>query len=247
MKNKERWRPTKYDLKDGCLRASKNPKEVYIGSRFFGNIIAKVYSEKIPLHCRGALLDIGCGNVPFYGLYKRYVTENICVDWINTNHKNPFLDNECDITKKLPFEKGQFDTIIISDVLEHVFNPLHVWNEMHRIMKPGGKVLANVPFLYWLHEEPYDYYRYTEHSLRSMVDRAGFRLLELNPYGGAPEVITDILAKSIIPWFRYGCHFSIILQNMMEKISKTNAIRKISEATQHKFPLMYFILAQKSE
>ena len=98
------------------------------------------------------------------------MTDNICVVLENTLHKSEYLDFECDMKKVLPFMDGELDTIILSDVLEQIPQPEHLWKEMSRILSIGGKIIMNVPFYYWLHEGPHDYYRYTEFALRRFVN-----------------------------------------------------------------------------
>ena len=56
----------------------------------------------------------------------------------------------------------------------------------------------NVPFYYWLHERPHDYYRYTEYALRRFAETAGFNFLLIKTLGGVPEIIADILAKNLL-------------------------------------------------
>jgi hypothetical protein len=65
-----------------------------------------------------------CGKVPLYATYRELVTDAICVDWGNTEHKNRHLDRELDLTNNLPFRDDEFDTIILSDVLEQSLIPL---------------------------------------------------------------------------------------------------------------------------
>jgi len=66
------------------------------------DLIAKVYDENVKRFVKGKLLDLGCGKVPLYIAYKNYITDNICVDWENTLHRNPHIDHYCDLTKALP-------------------------------------------------------------------------------------------------------------------------------------------------
>jgi hypothetical protein len=92
MKNAQTWAPTKFVLERGRLRASHNPKEISAGSRLGADLVADSYHTHAKNHCRGRLLDLGCGKVPFYGLYREYVSENVCVDWHNSAHGNDHLD-----------------------------------------------------------------------------------------------------------------------------------------------------------
>tara|TARA_Y100000996_G_C22148842_1_gene489551 strand:- start:53 stop:223 length:171 start_codon:yes stop_codon:yes gene_type:complete len=51
---------------------------------------------------------------------------------------------------------------------------------------------------YWIHEEPYDYYRYTEYIIKKMMDDLNLKPLVLKPIGGAPEVLTDIISRIVV-------------------------------------------------
>ena len=120
MKNKHLWKPSKFIMTaDGC-KISRVPHEVEIGSRFIGDLIAEAYEKVIPQHTQGLLLDLGCGKVPLYEMYKNYVSDNICVDWENTLHKSPYLDYEFDLNQGIPLASEQFETlalILVTDIL----------------------------------------------------------------------------------------------------------------------------------
>ena len=245
MRNKEKWKSSKYIYKKGKLVASRNQKEVGIGSRLIADLTAKSYDSTLKQHAKGHLLDLGCGKVPLYGAYREFVTDNICVDWDNTLHKNEYLDYEIDLTKNLPFSDNEFDTIILSDVLEHIPVPEQLWKEMARILSRNGKIIMNVPFYYWLHEEPYDYYRYTEFALRRFVETSGLRLIQLEPIGGAPEVMADIFAKNILRLPKLGRSLAVVAQWFMLGFIRTKFGKKVSDATGSSFPFGYFLIAEK--
>ena len=119
MKNIEKWTPSKFYFKNGELIISRNVRELGVGSRLIALRVAQMYNQYIRIYAKGVLVDLGCGKVPLYEAYKEYVTENICVDWENTLHKNDLLDYECDLNKPLPLSDARFDTIILSDVLQN--------------------------------------------------------------------------------------------------------------------------------
>lgn len=246
MKNQDKWQPSKYVYQKGRLVASRDRKEVSIGSRLITGIVAGYYDQYLRQYAKGKLLDLGCGKVPLFIAYKDFVADNICVDWENTLHKNEHLDFECDLTKALPFANEEFDTIILSDVLEHIFQPEQLWKEMSRILSSNGKIIMNVPFFYCLHERPHDYYRYSEFALRLFVENSGLRLIQLKAIGGTPEILTDILAKHIqfIPFI--GSGMSAVIQYMTELLMQTRLGRKISESTSPAFPFGYFLIAEKA-
>lgn len=247
MKNRAKWKPTKFVHRKGKLRASRDPKEVAVSSRLAADLVASLYQENLQHHAKGRLLDLGCGKVPLFSAYKDYISENICIDWENSLHKNEYLDFECDITKPLPFQDKEFNTIILSDVLEHIPQPESLWNEISRILSVDGKIIMNVPFFYWLHEQPHDYYRYTEFSLRRFAENAGLKVIKLEPIGGSPEIITDIFAKHIVRVPKIGRLLAILSQWITFHFIQASVGKMMSLATRSLFPLGYFIIAQKTE
>ena len=72
-----------------------------------------------------------------------------------------------DITKL--DSKNEFDIILCMNVLEHVFDFHTAVENLHNAVKPNGKVIVFVPGFYPLHDEPADYWRFTEHSLRRLL------------------------------------------------------------------------------
>ena len=245
MKNANQWTPSKFVLRNGRLLASRDPREVGVGSRLVADRVAGVYEAHLPAHARGRLVDLGCGRVPLYEAYKDLVSENVCVDWGNSLHKSEHLDFECDLCGRLPFQDGEFNTILLSDVLEHVSEPEHLWTEMARILKPGGKLLLNVPFCYGVHEAPHDFYRYTEFALRRFAEMSGFRTIVLQPIGGAPEVLMDILAKHLQSIPLLGRPLASALQAITQALVRAGPGRKISEKTARSHPLGYFMVVER--
>jgi SAM-dependent methyltransferase len=247
MRNRDKWRPTKYVYSKGKLVASRDPREVGVQSRLIADIVARFYGEHIRHHAKGRLLDLGCGTAPLFLVYKDYATEVTCVDWANSLHKNEYLDVECDLTEPLPFDDGTFDTIILSDVLEHIPGPDRLWAEMFRILAAEGRIVMNVPFYYWLHECPHDYYRYTEFALRRFVESAGLKLVLLQSIGGAPEVISDVFAKSIVRLPRIGVALAMVSQWLARRFIETGFGGRVSRSTASQFPLGYFLVAEKQK
>jgi len=244
MKNAEQWKPTKFEMHNGTLRASRNPAEVNPASRVVADAVGALYSEHIPKYAHGTLLDLGCGKVPFYGAYKQYVEDVTAVDWENSAHVNPFLDAFVDLTQPLPFEDGTFDTILLSDVLEHIPTPQALVNEMFRVLKPGGTVLANTPFMYWVHEAPFDFHRYTQFALKRMGEEAGFTVPVIAPVGGLPETRADLCLKAISERLPKGGRIASLVQPFLSwKLRAFDS--RFSKLTEDRFPLGYFFVYQK--
>lgn len=246
MKNIDKWLPTKFKINKKALSANLNSPFVSITSSIMVTNVAKFYNDSIPKYASGSLLDLGCGYVPLYDFYKNFVNQITCVDWANSYHENPHLDIVADLNKALPLESELYETIILSDVLEHIMEPLNLISEMERLLKPGGHILMNVPFLYWIHESPYDFHRYTQFGLQGYFDKTTLKVKEIEPYGGILEVLGDILGKTIIYLPVIGKILSKACQSFFYFLSnKTSFGSKLKFKTLSNFPLGYQIVLTK--
>jgi SAM-dependent methyltransferase len=245
VRNAQRWQPTKFVSAAGGLRASRDRKQVAVSSRFITDIVAQWYERAIRAHARGRLLDMGCGHVPLYGVYRDLVQESICIDWGNTLHPSVHIDFAVDLNGKLPFENGSFDTVLLTDVLEHLSEPAGAMCEAARILRFGGKLIVGVPFFYWVHEKPHDYYRYTEFALQRMCRLGGLSVVDLQIYGGLPEILFDLTAKglaSLPPPLSGLCLPFHIIASCFDA---TWLVRKLSEWNKASWPLGYVVIAEK--
>lgn len=95
----------------------------------------------------------------------------------------------------LPFRDASFATVLLLDVLEHVPDPESALAEVARVLAPGGRLLLTVPFLYPIHDDPYDFQRYTRNGLKVVLERAGLGLAQLQSHGHAVE--TAALAANL--------------------------------------------------
>lgn len=245
MKNTQHWFATKYEFNGNRLRGSRNPRFLGTSSRLMTDITASFYQEYLPKYAKGKLADLGCGNVPLYGAYKHLVSENICTDWPNSAHQNQYLDVSCDLNQSLPFSSDEFDTIIISEVLEHISNPEGIWSEMARILKPHGKIILSVPFFYKIHEAPFDFYRYTEFALQNFAEKNKLKVLELHSFGGLPEILTDIFSKNLNKLPLVGSGLASILQSFCWFFVNTKSGKRISSNSGKAYPLGYFMVVEK--
>lgn len=127
----------------------------------------------------GSFLDVGCGTQP-YRPYFEHIKDRKACDY---DPGRGDVDFGCP-ADKIPLPDESLDSILCTEVLEHVPDPLAVWKEFHRLLRPGGKVLLTTPMYWPPHELPYDFYRYPQHGLRWLVKESGFELLNLVPRGG---------------------------------------------------------------
>jgi SAM-dependent methyltransferase len=246
MRNIDQYRPTKFRVDSkGRLRAGTDVRELGGASRLIAELVAGRYDRALKHHARGRLIDLGCGKVPLYVGYAKYVDEVHCVDWEGSFSTNIHLDATQDLTKPLRLDDGAFDTVILSDVLEHIPTPDALISETGRILRRGGTLIMNVPFLYGLHEMPYDYYRYTESALRRFAENAGLQVVTLDPIGGSVEVFADLAAKHIAQLPVIGGACAVALQHLVAVFSKSPIGQRAIAYSGRRFPLGYFMVAQK--
>lgn len=145
--------------------------------------IGDKFLEKYASFYKGHLVDLGCGEATYKQYFLQYAESYTGVDWSNTLH-NTGADVVSDLNKKIELASESADTIISLSVLEHLCEPQVMLNEAFRILKPGGKIILQVPWQWWVHEAPHDYYRYTPYGLKYLFEKAGFREINVEPSSG---------------------------------------------------------------
>jgi len=114
----------------------------------------------------------------------------------------------------------RFDSILCAQVLEHVFDPFCAFNEMKRILRYGGVIVIGAPLIYWIHEAPVDYLRYTKYFFQKIAKMYDFEIIYLKEVGGIMSVLIDILSKGIIllslksKYLSFLKHISFLIQDI---------------------------------
>jgi SAM-dependent methyltransferase len=132
---------------------------------------------------RGTLYDLGCAESPYKDFFLRYASSYVGVDWGDSLHALS-ADMLADLNEPLPIPSQAADTVVSMSVLEHLSRPRVMLGEAHRILKPGGWFVLQVPFQWWMHGDPHDYFRYTSEGLRMLLSEAGFESIVVEPTGG---------------------------------------------------------------
>lgn len=136
----------------------------------------------------GRLIDLGCGTKPYEKLFSPHISQYFGVDWQEASsvhygsatRADHFAD--CTDTK---LEAESFDTLLSTQVMEHIYDTQAYLRESNRLLKKGGKGIFTVPFVWPTHAEPYDYYRFTPYSLEKLFEQHGFVVEKIEPLGGA--------------------------------------------------------------
>jgi SAM-dependent methyltransferase len=144
----------------------------------------------------GKMMDFGCGIKPYQPLFK--VEDYIGVDY--QGEGETYEQSKVDVFYdgvRIPFPDSHFDSIFSSEVFEHIFNLPDILKELHRVLKPGGKILVTCPFAFGEHEVPADFARYTSYAMRHMFEQQGFEIIAAEKTGTTTDAIMQL---KIVYW-----------------------------------------------
>jgi SAM-dependent methyltransferase len=136
----------------------------------------------IQQYAKGKLLDIGCGNKPYKTWTEGKITSYIGCDIVQSSANK--VDVLCQ-ANNIPLENESFETLLSTQTIEHLEDYQGMVNEAFRLLKNDGYFILSGPFYWHLHEEPYDFYRFTKHGFKYILEKAGFEILEIKENGGA--------------------------------------------------------------
>lgn len=145
--------------------------------------ISDKFLQKYIPNYKGVLYDLGCGDAPYRDFFLSHADKYVGVDWSGSLHDYK-ADVSADLNKPLPIESAVADTVVSFSVLEHLCEPQNMLNEAWRILKPGGAIVLQVPWQWWIHEAPYDFFRYTPYGLKYLFEKAGFVDIVVEPQSG---------------------------------------------------------------
>ena len=146
-----------------------------------GRIPAFLVEESAKLPDGVRLLDAGAGQRPFAGFFSRQKYESCDMPGGFYKQKHDF---EC-FLHEIPQPDNFYDAVVLTQVLEHVPDPLAVLRELNRVLKPGGKLLISVPLNGPLHGEPWHFFQFTHYGLAQLAGQSGFKVEICEKVGGA--------------------------------------------------------------
>lgn len=141
----------------------------------------------------GRLADIGCGAKPYAAMVRDIVRQHVGID-PDPDHRHREGADLSASAYALPVEDASFDTVLCTYVLEHLEEPGEALAEAFRILRPGGVAIYSVPLHWHLHEEPRDFYRFTRHGLRYLLEKQGFEVVEIRALTGFAATYGQALA-----------------------------------------------------
>ena len=163
----------------------------------------------------GRVVDIGGG-----AFYKRLTGSN-WTSYIIIEPGSELLPREAEKNvfsiaadgQHLPLKSNNFDSVLCIQVLELIFEPLLVFKQAARILKPGGKFIVLVPQTGNLVGVPFHYQNLTHHWLFEAAKRSGFEIENWQPLGGAWRTIASRLFLMFWPVFKNDYYFDPLYKN----------------------------------
>jgi ubiquinone/menaquinone biosynthesis C-methylase UbiE len=201
----------------------------------------------ISTYAKGKVLDIGCGNKPYEELFRENVETYTGCDVIQSDKQK--VDVICQATE-LKFDSNFFDTVFSTQVIEHVDDPLKMLAEANRVLKKDGHLILSAPFSWELHEEPYDFFRYSKYGLMAMLEKTGFEVLTILPNGGKWSAIAQLNLNILYSTFKKRTIGRKILKALFTKARFTAVVNSIALWMDKKYfddllTLNYVVVAKK--
>lgn len=159
-------------------------------------LLERALEDAARRHLKGRLIDIGCATKPYASLLAPYVSGYVGVDHAESLHGDTGVDLPGD-AYRIPVPDESFDSAVCTAVLEHLEEPEVALRECWRVLAPGGAAVYSIPFIWHLHEEPRDFYRFTPHGLRHLFGKAGFEIIELRPLSGFWTTFATLLSYKL--------------------------------------------------
>jgi SAM-dependent methyltransferase len=193
-------------------------------------------------YAKGILVDIGCGVKPYESIFLPYVSRYVGIDL----HNSPYGTSKIDLlgsAYQTNLASSFCDLVLCTEVLEHLKEPGQALKEFYRILKPNGRLILTVPFFWPIHEEPRDFFRYTEYGLKYLLKEVGYKVVEIKALSG---YVTTFIQLSIYfmkrfekgPFLKYfGRLIASTLQHIALRINRVDRSKE--------FTNLYGVIAKK--
>lgn len=223
----------------------------YLGSKALSNFLRKAIETELSGKKDLDIVDVGCGQKPFYPFFQPFAKSYIGTD---ITKDNPLVDRVCPV-EALDVADESADVVICLSVLEHVNDPGQAVRELRRILRPGGVVFASTHGCFPWHPYPQDHWRWTQTGLPLLFTNQGrFTSVQLFATRGTMSGIFFLLAHYVQSWVHFG-----ILRVVKRKLRKpiTIIVNRIGEYLDKRTPSLrdtnqhvtaipeFFVIARK--
>lgn len=200
------------------------------------------------------VLDAGAGDAPYKSFFDHVQYESADFEQVD----KPYVQSTyvCNLCERIPVEDGRFNYIVFNQTLEHLQEPAKALAELHRVLAPGGRILCTVPFFYEEHEQPFDFYRYTQFAHRHMFAQAGFeieRLEWLEGFFGTAAYMFHLIGRDLPARYPGSLPMAVLVTPFLlltkaASLAAAAILYRLDMAckpTQAGFPKNYVVIARK--
>jgi len=143
------------------------------------------------------LLDLGCGPRPYYNVYSNYFEKTIGADLADMPFPQKAIDIYCPATD-VPMPDESVDCILCTEVMHDIKEPSELINECYRLLKKGGILILTTPYLVPIADGQWDNYRFTKYGLKYVIEKGGFKELEIIPVSDVVGAGITLLVKPVL-------------------------------------------------
>lgn len=216
----------------------------YFVDRFLIDHVSQIPAQQL-------VLDLGGHKGRARGMFDiaAYPIEVVCVNITSEKGADIVAD-----AAAVALQDNRFDVVVCAELLEHVPDPKPVLAEAWRLLKPGGRLLITVPFLFHIHADPHDFGRYTDHYWKNVLAQISFTEIKIERQGGYYAVMASHLEwylKTFRPPRPFGRPTQWILTRLVANPAKRLALwlesfpAVINHPFQKRFTTGYEIVAVK--
>ena len=159
-----------------------------------GPILAFVERVAAGTRAGADVLDVGAGDAPYRELFSHASYRTL--DWDGSPHEQAGASDIVARGEAIPLPDASCDVVVLTQVLEHVPEPHALLTEVHRILRPGGRIAVTAPLAWPLHELPDDYYRYTSAGLEHRLRAAGFDAIEVRTRNDCFTTLAELMRET---------------------------------------------------
>jgi len=207
---------------------------------------------------KGILLDLGCGEMPYreYLMVKnKKIRRYIGMDVNYNNYHNFVKPDMVWDGEKIGLSDKQVNTVIATELFEHVPNIEKVLREISRVLSDDGILFFTVPFIWPLHETPFDEFRYTPYSLKRFLKKAGFQKIKIATLGQYNASLAQMiciwifnqnnLRKSYFQEIFFHLFEKFILFPIIKKLLIMDKKERIINYGENTIPTGFYVYAKK--
>ena len=203
------------------------------------------------------VLDAGAGTAPYAGCYHHTQYETLDFEKVDKAYgSSTYVADIVDI----PVEDGRFDHVIFNQVMEHLPAPGRALAELRRVLKPGGTLFYTGPLFYEEHEQPFDFYRYTQFGLRHLFAEAGYKIERLEwmeGFFGTSAYALMVLARQLplapshfrnrLVWLLAFLPLLALRSVALAASVALHRLEMVEKVTSTGFPKNYVVIARRGE